>query len=311
MNNTELPLISIIVPVYNAERFLRRCIESIVNQTYTKLEILLIDDGSNDSSGKLCDEWAEKDHRIKVIHSENGGASCARNIGLSRASGELIGFVDSDDYISADMYEYLYALLKSYDADIAACAFTRNSYELSRKKKENITCCEKKDIMKVFFRIDGQPSNYSIWNKLYRRSVVENIRFREGIITEDVAFSYEALKKANLVVLSNLEKYVYYKNSKGVTQSRLCKKDLGLFQIWDEIVSEETEYKDMAILNRKRATFTLYVKNILYGHDNTISDAIIKEWGNEIRNNYTDLMQGKFLNMSRKAICFAICKFKL
>ena len=103
------PKISVIVPVYNVEKYLDNCINSIVNQTYDNLEILLVDDGSKDNSGSLCDEWALRDNRIKVIHKQNGGASSARNAGLDAATGEYIGFVDADDYIDIDMYEIMYA----------------------------------------------------------------------------------------------------------------------------------------------------------------------------------------------------------
>ena len=118
INDTEL--ISVIVPVYKAEKHLEKCVESIINQTYTNLEIILVNDGSPDNSGKLCDELIKKDSRIKVIHKENGGPSSARNLGIKNASGKYVAFIDSDDYIKFDMYEILYKKLKGNDADLSA-----------------------------------------------------------------------------------------------------------------------------------------------------------------------------------------------
>ena len=132
-------LISIIVPIYNVEKYLKKCIDSIINQTYKNLEIILVDDGSPDNCGKICDEYAKKDNRIKVIHKENGGVSSARNVGVENATGEYIGFVDSDDYIEKDMYEVLINNLKKENADISIIS----NYEvyknkiIENKKKEN------------------------------------------------------------------------------------------------------------------------------------------------------------------------------
>ena len=117
----ENPLISVIVPIYNVEEYLNRCVESIVNQTYQKLEIILVDDGSPDNCPRMCDDWAKKDSRIKVIHKENGGLSDARNAGMKITTGEYISFIDSDDYIETCMIEILYEAIKKYDCDIASC----------------------------------------------------------------------------------------------------------------------------------------------------------------------------------------------
>ena len=119
----EKALISIIIPVYKVEKYLEKCIQSVINQTYENLQIILVDDGSPDNCGKICVEYAKKDHRIEVIHKSNGGLSDARNKGLEIAKGEYIGFVDSDDYIESDMYEVLYNLLKQYNAYVKICNF--------------------------------------------------------------------------------------------------------------------------------------------------------------------------------------------
>ena len=164
-------LISVIVPVYNVEKYLEKCVSSIVNQTYKNLEIMLVDDGSTDSSGKMCDEFAKKDDRIKVIHKPNGGLSDARNSALKIAKGDYIGFVDSDDYIADDMFETLCDLMEDNNSDISIVSF----YEIynnkligvrDSKELENMT---KLEAMKELL-IDSKIQSYA-WNKLFKREL--------------------------------------------------------------------------------------------------------------------------------------------
>ena len=130
----EKPLITIVVPIYKVEQYLENCIQSIIKQTYTNLQIILVDDGSPDNCGKICDEYALKDKRIEVVHQSNAGVSEARNIGISKAKGEYIGFVDSDDYIDENMYEEMYELLKTREADVCIC----NMYTVVNNKAEKM-----------------------------------------------------------------------------------------------------------------------------------------------------------------------------
>ena len=132
MEMEKQPLISVIVPVYNVENYLPRCLDSIINQTYTNLEILLVDDGATDNSGKLCDEYAQKDNRIRVFHKENGGVSSARNMGLDNATGEYIAFVDSDDYIDKCMYEIMLNSSVQNNADIVVCGYLSQSIKTKK-----------------------------------------------------------------------------------------------------------------------------------------------------------------------------------
>lgn len=298
-------LISVIIPVYNVEKYLDRCMQSVLKQTYRNLEIILVDDGSTDASGKICDEYREKDDRIKVIHKENGGASSARNVGLKIATGNFIGFVDSDDLIVGDMYEYLSDLLHQTNADLVSCCCTTKIKELDYKNKNEVLReYIGREIMELFYRIKGGGSFISPCRKLYKREILENLYFLEGKINEDVLFAYEVCKRAKKIVESNQNKYYYFKNDAGVTRSKLCKKDYALLEIWDEIVSREKneEYSKWAELNRKRATFTLYVKGIIYGREKDIDKSIMKEWKRELKGNYGELMEGKFLDWKRKVL---------
>lgn len=216
-------LISIIVPVYNVEEYLDKCVESIVDQTYKNLEIILVDDGATDNSGKLCDEWAKKDDRIRVVHKENGGLSSARNAGLDIATGDYIGFVDSDDYISSVMYERLLKIINEHDADIACCGvirYTNAEYipTLINNLKE-VTY----DMDKLDFYTDcvtqRNTGGLGVCNKLYRRSAFVGMRFKEGIYVEDYYFLPELVERMNKAVMWSFPGYFYFLRNGGITRS--------------------------------------------------------------------------------------------
>lgn len=212
-------LISIIVPVYNVEKYIRKCIDSICGQTYSNLEIILIDDGSTDSSGKICDEMAAKDGRILVIHQENKGLSQARNVGLDQAKGEYIAFVDSDDYLSLNMYEYLLKSLKENNADVVRCAI-KNVYE-----GENIEQVEQVDSivgLSLAEMIDGLSkcrTRLVVWNALYKKEILAELRFVPDIIYEDVFFTNTILKRQHIEILVNAPFYRYLVNREGNTKT--------------------------------------------------------------------------------------------
>lgn len=213
-------LISIIVPVYNVEKYLEKCVNSIINQTYKNLEIILVDDGSKDNSGKICDELSKKDSRIKVIHKENGGLSSARNKALEIVSGNLIGFVDSDDCLVLEFYEYLYNLLKKYNADIAEAEFLRipddlidDVQKIIDSKNETIKIeeklCNSIEALNILYGIKEDPyvKKVVVWNKLYRREVLKDIRFPEKRLHEDEFTTHKILYNAKKIISSN--KYIY------------------------------------------------------------------------------------------------------
>ena len=205
---SDLPLISVIVPVYRVEQYLDRCLHSITEQTYRNLEIILVDDGSPDSSGAICDAWAAKDRRIRVIHQENKGGGPARNAALDIASGQLLAFVDSDDYIASDMFVHLYGLLES-GADVAECdfletvdndaAFPQGDYEVTTYTPEEAMCHHIRDT--IFRQV--------IWNKLYRRELSEGIRFPAGTKIDDEYFTFHLLGNAKKLVHSTKICYAY------------------------------------------------------------------------------------------------------
>ncbi|MBQ9991389.1 MAG: glycosyltransferase [Lachnospiraceae bacterium] len=205
-----MDLISVIVPVYNIDKYIRRCVESIVKQTYQNLQIILVDDGSTDQSGKICDELARCDTRIMVIHQKNNGASGARNAGILHAEGRYIGFVDGDDYIEKEMYECLYSAAIAHKADIASCGY----YEETGDQIE-IMCCsastialKKEEAYRALFERKSSIG-CSCCNKLFDRTLFEKEIFTVGIQGEDIELLYRILHHIKRVVCVNTVGYHY------------------------------------------------------------------------------------------------------
>ena len=202
-------LISIIIPIYKVEQYLDKCIQSIINQTYKNLQIILVNDGSPDNCGKICDEYALKDNRIEVIHKINGGLSDARNVGIGRAKGKYIGFVDSDDYIEKDMYENMYNLLEERNADVCICNFYNviENNNIIKNPNNGIQEYNKIDILKEIL-LDKQIQSYA-WNKLYKSELFDNVKYPVGKKYEDIGTTFYILEKCNKVVVTDLPKYYY------------------------------------------------------------------------------------------------------
>lgn len=206
---SDLPLISVIVPVYNVEKYLDRCVGSIVGQTYDNLEILLVDDGSTDNSGILCDAWSERDKRVKVIHKKNGGAGAARNVALDIAKGELIGLVDSDDYLELHMYAHLYSLIQQ-GADIAECTIIwtdTDNAPMDDGSAAEVHYYSTEQAMRLSIREEAFCQTPP--NKLYRRSAVRDIRFPEGNLIDDEFWTYRVIGNAGRLAHSSSRMYGY------------------------------------------------------------------------------------------------------
>ncbi len=183
-------LISIIIPVYNGEKYLSKCIDSILSQTYQNLEIILVDDGSIDSSPKICDEYSKKDNRIKVIHKKNGGVSSARNIGIAESTGDYIGFVDSDDYIELNMYENLFKALKDNNTEISMCGYNElENNKITKSIIPNQNTISGEELLKDIFEELFRPV---VWNKLFKRCLFFN-GSNQICFPENVTFGEDAL----------------------------------------------------------------------------------------------------------------------
>ncbi|MGM9597611.1 MAG: glycosyltransferase family 2 protein [Eubacteriales bacterium] len=225
-----MPEISVIVPVYNVERYLRQCIDSILAQTFRDFELILVDDGSIDQSGKICDEYAQKDNRVIVIHKKNGGLSDARNAGLDIAIGEYIGFVDSDDYIDTRMYEKMYREIKNTSADIVCCAmdyFYDGNSRMTGKWPDisEAILYERKDFIDNFYPVTKEIIRASACNKLYCKYVFDTVRFPVGKKYEDSFARLDILNAANQVLVLPDALY-FYRQRNGSIMSTVSESDM-------------------------------------------------------------------------------------
>ena len=218
------PKISIVVPVYNVEQYLEQCISQIINQTYVSLEIILVDDGSTDNSGRICDEFVKKDTRIKVIHKENGGLSDARNVGIKYATGEYIGFIDSDDYPEITMYEKLYSLVQKYSVDISVCSMYRDINCKKEIYEEDVL--SRREVFKEMAQC-GKIESHA-WNKLYKRSLFDGIEYPIGKTYEDIYTTYKVIDKVDRVAYTAEQLYFYRDNPESISNQRFKKSDLYL-----------------------------------------------------------------------------------
>ena len=218
--------VSIIVPVYKVQGYLRRCLDSIIDQTYVDLEIIVVDDGSPDKSGKICDAYALKDPRIKVIHQENHGLCGARNAGMKIATGDYIGFVDSDDWIAPDMYEYLVKNIEKYNADIVSCQY----YRVKPGENTKARCDGIDKVMSRDEAIDELVSRFTIrstfWNKLFRKEVFENFEFPEGRTYEGTLSMHKIFENAEKIVMLGDPKYYYFDNETSIINTKSVKNGL-------------------------------------------------------------------------------------
>ena len=222
------PLISVIVPVYKVEQYLQKCVDSIRNQTYKNLEILLVDDGSPDNCGALCDALAQEDGRIKVIHKENGGLSSARNAGLSAMTGDYVGFVDSDDWIAEDTYALLYRRMRDENADIscggiATHSGSRGLTHFNPNLEETFTFDRKEASREL---IDNRIITNSVCDKLYKAEIFRHLRFKEGIVYEDFQLQYRCLALADRVTYTARTCYYYFVAPNSISRGAFSKKQM-------------------------------------------------------------------------------------
>lgn len=230
-------LISIIVPVYNMEQYLERCMESIINQTYPTLEIILVDDGSTDRSPQLCDAYAKKDSRIRVVHKPNGGLSDARNAGLAIATGTYIGYVDSDDWIELDMYERMYSACVENGAQLAVCRYaSEHSADAACHSMESgsgtVVPLSREELLKIYICGHDKYIIYnSVWSKLFHRDLVQDMLFPKGRNSEDIMYTTRAFCKLKKAVYLDTSLYHYVLDRAG----SIMNVTKGERMFWDEI----------------------------------------------------------------------------
>lgn len=283
LNKGRKPKISIIIPIYNAEKYIEKCINSILMQTFQDFEIILVNDGSTDDSKLICDNYVEKDCRIRLINKKNGGAASARNLGIEHSNGKYISFIDIDDYIAHNMYEVLYRNAIKYSSDLVICEFisinedeiyefkneTNNSKEIKLSNKEALSQLYKEK--EVTFVVP--------WNKLYKSELFKELRYEEGRICEDEFIIHQLLfLSKNIVYISDVM-YGYVQSKNSVMRSKFSIKRIdGLYALKDRInFFEKNKLKDLSYKAQERYVgifFDLYykVKNEVEDSDNILKD---------------------------------------
>ena len=294
--------ISVIVPVYNVEQYLERCVDSIINQTYTNLEIILVNDGSTDNSGKLCDELAKKDERIRVIHKENGGLSDARNRGIDEAESDLVGFIDSDDYIDSDMYEVLLKNLNNTDADLSMCALYdvyNNTPEAQVANKETWELSSEQAIKMV---MEAKILSVTAVNKLYRKSLFSDLKFEVGKIAEDAFIMIKLLDKCEKIVATNEKKYYYVHRENSITTQKFSTKFLNVIEAYEQnsniILEKYPKLKEVAQTRMNWAYF--YVLDRLLLDDNYNDKELENKLISYLKNHRKDILNDPLFTKGRK-----------
>lgn len=270
-------LISVIVPVYKTEKYIDRCVKSLVRQTHKNIEILLIDDGSPDNSPALCDKWAEADSRIRVVHKANGGAASARQCGVKVASGEYVMFVDSDDWVSADICEYLLTLINSGDYQAACCAYclTASDAEPPEAKQEKLTVLDSDGIIKGLY-------DYSLWSvcfKLFKKELFEKAEIPEIklSVSEDLLTNFYIFRQCGNIIISNREMYFYFRHG-GSVMAKLTKQrisdQLTAYKTICDGIAEGTPAYSYGMANRLLNDFQL-LNSIFYHNESRELAALV------------------------------------
>lgn len=310
-----MDLISVIVPVYNVESYVEECIQSVLNQSYQNLEIILVDDGSTDKSGEICEKFTY-DKRVTVLHKENGGLSSARNFALEIVKGEYLSFIDSDDYIDKYFIEKLYNALKIQkdNCKISMCRFTReeNSFMISEKKIKLVSSEE--TLKNILYQKDDSLYSVAACNKLYHRSVFEKIDFPESFINEDMFVICEVLSETKYVAVIDYNGYYYRINNNSITQKRFSPKNLDVVKACDHIMNyvekhfNSADLKKAAVNLKFRRCYQMLYKlwmsnekyedyeNILFSFIKANKTIVLKDKNSKFSSKLTALMAltGKF-----------------
>ena len=304
------PRISIIIPVYKVEKYLARCLDSVCAQSLSDIEIIVIDDGSPDKCGSICDEYAKKDTRVKVIHKDNEGVSAARNTGLHIAQGDFVGFVDSDDYISPFMFEELYNKAIQTNADISMCHFIRVSEESSVSFWEESCNYEYQELTRkqavVTISDYSRPLQIPIWNKLFNRELIEGVYFdTKKRMAEDCEFSFRALVRCERVVYLPYPFYGYFDQREGAATHH-GSQDMNWYfesarnitEIMDNAGSACPEIKDItAAMKCVNGYMSIANQMVRSGHYDKNTVKAVKK---ELKKNFRSVMRSE-LHFSKKA----------
>lgn len=297
-------LVSIIVPVYNVDKYIHKCIKSLLNQTLRNIEIILVNDGSTDESGKICDEYSKIDNRIKVIHKINEGLSSARNAGIDIANGEYLGFVDSDDWVDETMYEKLYNNAIKFNASIAQCNIlnTYTEYINIDNSREMVNIYSGMEVLEDLYN-EKYVKTVVVWNKIYKRELFNLLRFPKGKLHEDEFITYKLLHKSEKIVdISNIM-YFYRQRSGSIMSSEFNIKRFDIIDAWNE-KKEYFKNNNLNILVSKTDSYIcgklkdFYIKVV----DSNISDKeyLLKYIKKQMRINYMNFIKNPYISIRGK-----------
>lgn len=295
--------ISVIIPIYQVEKFLNKCIESVISQTYKCLEILLIDDGSKDNCPKICDQYAKEDKRIKIIHKENGGLSDARNMGIKNAKGDYIFFLDSDDWVDQRIISHLYMLIKKYDADIAECQYEKVYKEdaiINNEDKEEIKVYTPKESLENL--ITERSGNRVVsWNKLYKKKLFNQIEFPMGKIHEDEYTTYKLLYQCKKIVVTNLKFYYYRQRENSIISEKFNPKRLDVIQAYEEKLEFYKKKNEIELYQKEIPKFLYILLNCYYNSKKAkFNKEIVKNIKDKYRKIYREYKKIKSNNIKER-----------
>ena len=302
--------ISIVVPIYKIEKYIKECVDSLLKQTYTNLEIILVDDGSPDNCPQICDEYEKKDNRIKVIHKTNGGLSDARNFVIKACTGKYISFVDGDDYVEKDMYEIAMREMKRENAQIfiCGCYYLLNGKTKKRREKKNIKLnmnnVEAIDKMNIFGYYD-----VSAWGKVYERKLFENIEYPIGKLAEDRYTTYKVLDKAKKIIYDSTPLYIYRQRKNSITHS-------GNFKVNEDCISACKELMKYLVENHPEIMLNAKTKYVYLNIEEYNNYLVYKQNSREkrtrileiIKENYNEIIDNQNLTTSRRVQLLLIVK---
>ena len=313
----QMELVYVIGPEYTVEQYLSRCVESIRNQTYRNIESILVDDGSPDACGSICDRYQREDKRITVIHKKNGGLSSARNAGLKIATGSYITFIDSDDWVTSDMIQYMMEQMLANQSDIVSV-----SYVLAKDDRQSVSAASEVSVMdrdqalEYFFDIGmrSRISDYPACAKLYKRELFKEIKFPEGTLYEDYTTVVELILKCNVYVKSTKECYFYYQGGTSIIRSAYNKQHDQLISQCEKVCNlvkdKNPTIRNLAFERLARSYLALIIKISVYGFDTSIQASerkmITRYFTGKVRSGYRTLISSH-MPLSRKILLMIIC----
>ena len=306
-------LVTVVVPVYKTEKYLRRCVESILRQDHRELEVILVNDGSPDSCGSICDYYAQTVERVRVVHKANGGLSSARNAGIEAAIGKYICFVDSDDYIETDYVSTLYRLLRTFDADLAKIDYVEvrtDDYHVNNREAKE-TVYEGRAVEKAF--LDLRVDSACVF--MYKRTLIGDTRFQEGKTSEDIPFNFHIFHKAKRFVYLPVGKYYYYQNPTSISNGPLNKQYFNYLNFRKDIYDYYKETGDSALIEKAevlyaRAAMGMMARMCLFGLASGLDKKAYKKTLSDVFSSHANVFyHDPDTAFSRKALAVLVFHF--